>query len=266
MSYFFPRLALACGLFIASVVNAAKAPPPVVHLTVLSAGGIMGAMQAIAPEYEKATGVKLVLEAAPPRGQAAEAIPARLARQEPADVVLLAGATLDKLVYQGQVEKTSRVDLGKSFIAMAVRQGAPHPDIGSMEAFRQTLLDAQSLAYSDSSSGIYLSHLLFPRMKLQAQLKDKSLTVPEGPVGEVIARGEAQLGFQQLSELKPVQGIDIIGLIPDQAQQMTLYSAAVVSRSGYPQEAQALLDYLLTAPAQKAIEQSGLKPVKHPHG
>ncbi|RRV10179.1 ABC transporter substrate-binding protein [Pseudomonas sp. v388] len=252
-------LALSCALFGALPAHAAEAAPAT--LTVLSSGGIMGAVRNIAPEYEKATGVKLKIEASPSMGTTPQAIPNRLARHEPADVVLMVGSALDKLIAQGQADKASRVDLGESYIAMAVRKGEPKPDISTMEALRKTLLAGKSIAYSDSASGVYLSRILFPKMDLGADFTAKARMIPAEPVGAVVARNEAQLGFQQLSELKPVPGIDIVGLIPDQAQEMTLYSGAVTTSSKQAQAARALLKYMASREAAPAIEDSGLKPV-----
>ncbi|XQA69466.1 substrate-binding domain-containing protein [Xanthomonas sacchari] len=257
-------LTLAALLLASTSASAATAPgadraaPPTTR-EVLSSGGIMGAIRAVAPDYERATGVKLHIEAAPSMGDTPQAIPNRLARHEPADVLLMVGAALDTLVASGQARPASRVDLGESYIAMAVKQGAPTPDISTMAAFRKTLLDSQSVAYSDSASGVYLSRTLFPRMRLGAGFAAKARMIPAEPVDAVVARGQAQLGFQQLSELKPVPGITIVGLIPKQAQQMTLYSGAVASTQ--PQAAQALLDYLASPAAAKAIADNGLTPL-----
>lgn len=243
-----------------ALVSAATAAKPV-SLIVLSSGGIMGAFNAISTDYEQRTGVRLIAQAAPSMGATPQAIPNRLARNEPADVVLMVSSALDKLIKNGQIDPKSRVDLGKSYIAMAVRHGEPKPDISSMEAFKQTLLDAQSIAYSDSASGVYLSRVLFNQMHIADRLQSKSRMIPASPVGEVVARGEAQIGFQQLSELKQIEGIDIIGLIPDQAQQMTLYSGAVSSRSNYPEQSRQLLEYLGSVAAADAIKKSGLDPI-----
>ncbi|MGA9222489.1 MAG: substrate-binding domain-containing protein, partial [Pseudomonas graminis] len=137
----------------------------------------------------------------------------------------------------------------------------PHPDISSMEAFKQTLLDTKSIAYSDSASGVYLSRVLFSQMHIADRIQSKSRMIPAEPVGEVVARGDAEIGFQQLSELKPVDGIDIIGLIPDQAQQMTLYSAGVVTQSKHPEQAKQFLEFLSSSAAAPAIKASGLDPI-----
>ncbi len=232
-----------------------------VRLVVLSSGGSMGAFKAIAPIYEQREHVALQGEAAPSMGQTPQAIPNRLARGEPADVVLMVGSALDKLIRNGQIDPGTRRDLGKSYIAMAVRHGAAHPDISNMQVFRQTLLDAKSIAYSDSASGVYLSQTLFERMHIADRLQAKSRMIPAEPVGEVVARGQAQIGFQQLSELKPIRGIDIIGLIPAQAQQMTMYSAGVVAGSKHPRQALQFLQFLATPAATAAIKDSGLDPI-----
>ncbi|HEX8589205.1 substrate-binding domain-containing protein [Pseudomonas sp.] len=253
-------LSAALSLVPVAFSHAATTPAPV-QLIVLSSGGIMGAFNAVAPDYEQRAGVKLQGEVAPSMGATPQAIPNRLARHEPADVVLMVGAALDKLIKDGKVDPKTRVDLGKSYIAMAVRHGAPHPDISTMEAFKQTLLDSKSIAYSDSASGVYLSRVLFSQMHIADRIQSKSRMIPAEPVGEVVARGDAEIGFQQLSELKPVDGIDIIGLIPDQAQQMTLYSAGVVTQSKHPEQARQFLEFLSSSAAASAIKASGLDPI-----
>lgn len=252
--------ALASAL-LASGVTFAAVQSNATTLTILSSGGIMGAIRAVAPDYEKLAGVRLNIVAAPSMGETPQAIPNRLARKEPADVVLMVGSALSKLAEQGQVDKATQVDLGESFIAMAVRKGAEKPNISDMASFEKTLLQSRSVAYSDSASGVYLSRVLFPRMKLGSEFSNKARMIPAEPVGAVVARGDAQIGFQQLSELKPVTGIDIVGLIPDRAQQMTMYSGAIVSGTGHAAQAQELLNYMRSDAAAKAIENSGLKPV-----
>ncbi|MGG5288634.1 substrate-binding domain-containing protein [Pseudomonas shirazensis] len=244
--------------------SAAEAVPGDANtLTVLSSGGIMGAIREVAPAYQKKFGVKLNVLAAPSMGDTPQAIPNRLAKGEDADVVLMVGSALDTLVADGQADKASRVDLGKSFIAMAVRQGEPKPDISTMQNLRKVLVESKSVAYSDSASGVYLSKTLFPRMQLGSAFDAKAHMIPAEPVGAVVARGQAQIGFQQLSELKPVAGIDIVGLIPAEAQKMTMYSGAMVSKSQHQAAAKALLEYLASPQADAAIKSSGLAPLPH---
>ncbi len=263
MRLLFKPFVLSCALLSTGVIHAADAPKTLpVTLKVLSSSGFKGAILAIAPEYEKASGVKLQVTVAQASGPTPQAIDNRLDRKEEADVVLTLGSSLDTLTARNQVDPLTRVDLGKSFIAMAVRKGAAQPDIGSMKAFRETLLNAESVAYSDSASGLYLSHWLFPHMKLYPRFMLKGKVVSVEPVGDVVARGEAELGFQQLSGLTPIQGIDIVGLIPDNVQQMVLYSGAVVKNSAHPTEAKSLLDYMGSQKGHDAIQRSGLKPVQ----
>ncbi|MBD8496491.1 substrate-binding domain-containing protein [Pseudomonas syringae] len=243
-----------------SFVHAATAQP--LQLIVLASSATMGAFQALSGDYEKRTGVRLVAQLAPSTGDASNALASRMARQEPADVVLLSRPALERLIKDGHADGDSRVELGKAFIALAVPAGAPRPDISTMERLRQTLLDASSIAYANSASGLYVSRVMFNRMHIADRMQPKSRMISTESVGAVLARGEAQLGFQQLSELKQADGIQIVGLIPDQAQQMTLYCGAVASRSNHPQDAQALLDYLASAEAADVMRDNGLEPIK----
>jgi molybdate transport system substrate-binding protein len=171
----------------------------------------------------------------------------------------MVGDALTGLVQRGKA--VSRVDIARSSIAMAVKKGDPKPDIGTLDAFKRALLDAKSIAYSDSASGVYIENDLIPRLGLREQLKGKARMIPAEPVGQVVARGDAQLGFQQLSELKPIAGIDIVGLLPEGAQKVTIFSAGVATGSKEPAAAKALLDYLMTPKAREVIARTGLEPI-----
>lgn len=230
-------------------------------LTVWTAGAMLPALQALAPGFEKARGITLQLEVAPSTGQSATAVGQRLARHESTDVIVMTYFTMAKLQARGRIVTDSRMDLGKSFIAMAVRQGAIKPDIHSEEAFKQALLGADSVAYTGSASGLYLSRVLFVRMGLTAALQRKAHMLPAAALADSIGSGRTQVGFQELSELKSVPGIDIVGLIPDRLQQMTLYSAGVFKGSRQREAAKALIDYLASPEGRKAIADSGLQPV-----
>ena len=159
----------------------------------------------LGPAFERATGHRLVTTRGPSMGDSPEAIPARLARGETADVVILDGAAADELAQRGLVRAGSKVDLARSQIGMVVRAGAAKPDIGSVDAFRKMLLAAKSIGYSDSASGTYLSTTLFAKLGVADQVAGKSRKVrgpPSGePVAAVVARGEVEIGFQQVSEL-----------------------------------------------------------------
>ncbi len=134
---------------------------------------------------------------------------------------------------QGRWQRPIDIDLARSSIAMAVKAGAPSPDISSVEALKQAFLHAKSVAYSDSASGVYIQNQLFKTMGIAEQMQGRARMIPAEPVGLVVARGEAELGFQQLSELKPIPGITVVGLLPEGAQQVTVFSAGVLGTSAH---------------------------------
>ncbi len=247
--------AAAAGLAPAS----RAATPTGIELVVLSSGGFTPAFRALAPGYTAMTGntTRLVLGAS--MGATATAIPNRLARGEPADVLLMVGAALATLLADGRAVQGSRIDLARSSIGMAVRAGAPRPDIGTVAALRQTLLDAKSIAYSDSASGVYLEQQLFPRLGIAAQMKQTARMIPGDPVGGVVAHGDAELGFQQISELKPIPGIDIVGPIPAEVQSVTIYSGGIARESQHQAESRALLAYLASPQAAAAVRATGME-------
>ena len=183
-------------------------------LTLMTSGGFTAAYKKLAPAADKATGNHTTLVMGPSMGATPQAIPNRLKRGEPDDVVIMVGYALDDLIKQGRVIPSSKVDVGQGKIAMAVKAGARKPDISTVEGLKKTMLAARSIAYSDSASGKYLATTGFRRLGVSDQIKAKSRMIPATPVGEEVAAGRAEIGFQQLSELKPVQGITIVGLIP----------------------------------------------------
>jgi molybdate transport system substrate-binding protein len=193
-------------------------------------------------------------------GPTHNAIPVRLERGEKIDVVIMAAPALQDLIKHGKVRADSRVDLIKSYIGMAVKAGAPKPDISTVDALRQTLLNVKSIAYSDSASGVYLSTELFPKLGIADQIKNKSKKIESDPVGGVVATGEFEIGFQQISELKPVKGIDIVGPLPAGAQQITVFAAGIPITATHPDAAKALIEWLASPAAYPAIRKSGVEP------
>lgn len=234
-------------------------------LHVVSSGGFAQAYKDLSGAYERASGDRLVSEWGPSMGTTKNAIPARLARGEPIDVVIMVGDALDKLMAEGRLEPGSKVVLADSPIACAVRHGAAKPDIGTVDGLRQAFLHASRVAYSDSASGEYIKRELLDKLGIQQQMQGKAAQIPATPVGEIIAHGEADFGCQQRSELKPVQGIDIVGLLPAEVQLKTQFAGAVVRGAGHPQEARALLRFLASPANAPAIEATGLEPVAAPH-
>jgi molybdate transport system substrate-binding protein len=230
-------------------------------LKVMSSGGFAAAYKALSPEFEKSTSTHVETVWGPSMGTTPGAIPVRLARGEMADVVIMARSELDALAQKGLIIQGSQVDLAYSRIGMAVKSGARVPDISSVEAFRRALLEARSVAYSDSASGVYISSELFKRLGIEQQMTPKSRQIPAEPVGEVVARGEAEIGFQQLSELQPVSGITIVGPIPNELQKVTVFSAGIVASGQNKEAGRALIRYLSSRNSCAVIKQASLDPV-----
>jgi molybdate transport system substrate-binding protein len=230
------------------------------EIKVVTSGGFTAAYLELVPQYESSTHNKLVTEFGPSMGTTHNAIPIRLERGEAIDVVIMAAPALDDLIKQGKIRAGSRVDLVKSLIGMAVKAGAPRPDIGTVDALKHTLLSAKSIAYSDSASGVYLSTELFPKLGIADEIKGKSKKIEADPVGGVVATGEFEIGFQQISELRPVKGIDIVGPLPTGAQKVTVFAAGIPATATHPEAAKALIEWLASPVAYAAIKKSGLEP------
>ena len=246
--------AFAAALLVATASYAAE-------VKVMISGGLSAAYEELGRDFERDTGHKLATVRGPSMGSTPQAIPNRIDRGEPVDVVIMVGEALTGLVQRGKVVASSRVDMARSSIAMAVRKGDAKPDIGTVDALKRALLEAKSIAYSDSASGVYIERELLPRLGIAEQLKGKARMVPAEPVGQVVARGDAQLGFQQLSELRPIAGIEVVGLLPEGAQKVTIFSAGISADSKEPAAAKALLDYLATPKAREVITRTGLEPL-----
>ena len=251
-----PMIAAAALL----MVRAASAAD--VH--VMISAGFYGAYSELAPAFERASGHHLVTTRGPSMGDSPESIPARLARGEAADVVILDGGATDELGKRGLVRADSKVEFARSLVGMVVQAGAAKPDIGSVDALRSTLLAAKSIAYSDSGSGTYLSTTLFQKLGIADQIAAKSRKVrgpPSGePVAAVVARGEAEIGFQQVSELIRTPGVTFVGAIPADLQPGFSFAAALTGIAAQPEAATALIRFLASPEAAPVITKAGLMP------
>jgi molybdate transport system substrate-binding protein len=232
---------------------------------VMISAGFHGVYSELAPAFERASGHHLVTTRGPSMGDSPEAIPARLTRGEAADVVILDGGAADELGRRDLVRADSKTELARSLIGMVVRAGTEKPDIGSVEALRGTLLAARSIAYSDSGSGTYLATNLFPKLGIAEQIAGKSRKVrgpPSGePVAQVVARGEAEIGFQQVSELIHVAGVSFVGALPADVQPGFSFAGALTRNVREPEAAAALLRFLGSAEAGLVISKAGLMPL-----
>jgi molybdate transport system substrate-binding protein len=250
-------LAVAALLCIASAASGEE-------IKVMTSGGFTAAYLELVPEFERATHHTVVTAFGGSMGNGPETIPNRLQRGEPADIVIMASAALDDLIKQGKVVAGSRVDLVRSTIGMAVRAGAPKPDISTVAALTQTLLRAKSIAYSASASGTYLSTEMFQRLGIADQVLPKSRNAHGERVGALVARGEAEIGFQQVSELLPEPGIDYVGELPPEVQRVTVFSAGIVVGAKQPAAAKSLIDFLASERAVPVIRKTGLEPAARP--
>ena len=215
-------------------------------INVLASNALKEAYLELVPGFEKATEHKVATTWA-----GTNDIKKRMAAGETYDLVIMAGPALDELVKQGKIVPGSRVDLAKSGVGVAVRAG---------DALKRALLAAKSIAYSSGPSGVYMEGL-FRRLGIADEIKPKlKQTQPGNPVGEVIARGEAEIGFQQVSELLPIAGIDYIGPLPPDIQHITVFSGGIHTGAKQPDAAKALVKFITAPAAVPVIKKKGMEP------
>ena len=234
------------------------------EIRVMTSGAFTAAYLELVPRLEHLTKKKLVT-AATSIGTGENSIPSRLRRGEAADVVIVADGVLAGFIKEGLVIAESYTPLARSAIGMAVRAGSPKPDISTVDALKRTLLQARSIAYSASVSGDYLTTELYQRLGIADRVLSKSRRAAGGErVGAVIARGEAEIGFQQMSELLPVPGIDHITPLPPEVQKVSTFSAGVAVKTTDSRAAYAVVKFLASREAARAITDSGLEPIGQP--
>ena len=172
----------------------------------------------------------------------------------------MAGPELDRMISNGFVVTGSRTDLVLSKIGMVIRAGAAKPDISTTDTVIRTLLEAKSIGYSASASGTYLAQELFPRLGVWEQIQDKSELVVKGRVAEWVARGDLEIGFQQVSELLSVPGVDFVGPLPEELQKITAFSAGLAATSKQADEAKKFVQFLTSPEVHPIIIKQGLEP------
>lgn len=240
--------AAVCGLLMSTTAHATE-------IKVLASGAVMETFLELFPQFEGASGNKVVVTWA-----GTEDIKTRVAAGEAFDLVIVGAPVIDAFIKEGKIETGSRVDLVNSGVGMAVKAGAPKPDISSGEAVKKALLAAKMVAYSTGPSGVYVQHL-FDKLGIAEQMKAKSKqTVPGVRVGQYIAKGEADLGFQQISELVHETGIDFLGPLPADIQNVTVFSSGIPTGSPAAEAAKALQTFLTAPAAVPVIRKNGLEP------
>ena len=239
----------------AAVIFVVAGTAPAAEITVMATQAVKAMYVDLVPGFENSTQHKVSTA-----WVGSSDIMKRIKDGEVVDLVFLASGSIDELVKLGKLAPGSRVDLAKSGVGVAVRAGAPKPDISSTEALKRTLLAAKSIAYSSGSSGIYLV-ALFERMGIADAIKPKVTQIAPGlAVGEVVARGDAEIGFQQVSELLPIAGTTYVGPLPPEIQINTVYSGGIHAGAKAPDAAMALLKYLKSPAALSAIRKAGMEP------
>lgn len=242
------KLGLATLLVGAGTAQAAE-------LKVMASAAIKEAYLELVPAFEKSSGHKVTTIWA-----GTVDVLKRIGGGEAVDLVIASAATIDELTRQGRIAPGSAVAIAKSGIGAAIKSGAPKPDISSGEALKASLLAAKSIGYSTGPSGVYLGGL-FQRMGIGEQIKAKLVQVPVGQsVGEAVARGDAEIGFQQVSELLPVKGIEFIGPLPPDVQHVTVFSGGLHAAATSSEAAKALVAFLRSPSAVTVIKQTGMEP------
>jgi molybdate transport system substrate-binding protein len=247
-------------LGLAMVVMAAGAPRGAAgaEIKVLTAGAFKQVLLALLPDFERTSGHKVTVE-----NDTVGALTKRIAGGEAFDLAVLTPKAVDDLAKEGKFAAGSRVNLARVGVGVVVKDGTPKPDISSVAAFKQALLAAKSVAYIDpaagGSSGIYVAGLL-DKLGIAAEVKPKAKLIPGGAVAEHVARGEAELGIHQISEILPVKGITLVGPLPAEIQNYTVYAAGVGAHAKESDAAKALLKTLTSPAAAEVLKSKGMEP------
>ncbi|MGD1092371.1 MAG: substrate-binding domain-containing protein [Bryobacteraceae bacterium] len=226
------------------------------QVKVIMSGGFSAAYRELLPEFEKATGITVTTTSGASQGSEPNTIGAQLRRGVPADVVIMSREGLDDLIAEGRIATGTDLDLARTPLGMSVRAGAPKPDISTVEAFKQTMLRANSVTFPNSTTGIYLKTKLFPQLGIADQMAAK---ITASGVAAV-AKGEAEIAVQPVSELLHAAGVDFVGTIPPEIQYVSVFAAAMVAGSKEPDASKRLIAFLTSEKAAAGIKRSGMEP------
>jgi molybdate transport system substrate-binding protein len=247
------QVVLATAIGLGSLAQASAA-----EVKVLTAGAFKQVVLALVPDYEKQTGNKVTVDF----GTTGE-LKKRIDGGEAFDVLFITPAVVDEMIAAGKVAPGSKVNLASVGVGVVVKEGAPHPDISTVEAFKKTLLAAKSVAYIDpesgGSSGIYIDKLLV-KLGIADQIKPKARLKQGGYVAELIANGQAELGIHQISEIVPVKGVSLVGPLPKEIQSTTTYAAGLSASAKHKAAAEGFIKTLSSSAAVDVFKAKGMDP------
>lgn len=224
-------------------------------ITLLVSNSTRGALDELLPEFERASGHRVQASYDP-----AQIMLKRIADGERGDLVMLAQAAIDALAEKGIVAPDSRRTIARCGVGVAVRAGAPKPDVSSVEAFKRALLDAKSIAHTSSgASGIHFTGLI-ERLGIADEIKAKAVKNPGGLIGTLIVEGKAELAIQQIPELMAVPGIEVVGPLPQELQSISVVTVGIFVGAKESKAAQALIDFLMSPSAARVFRAKGLEP------
>src|SRR3979490_1042990 len=240
---------LALAIFTVGAVDAAE-------IRVLASNSLKTSLEELGPQFEKATEHKVIFTF-----NAAVPLKAEIEKGVAFDIAILSGPLADDLVKQGKLVGATRIDVSRSGAGLAVKRGAPKPDIGTTEAFKRALLEAKSICYVEQgATGIYLKGL-FERLGIAEQVRGKTkLLPPSNPAAHAVANGEAEIGMTQISEILPYPGAELVGPLPAEIQLNSIYPAAVGSGAKEPDAAKAFIKFLTAPAAIPVLKAKGLEP------
>ena len=251
-------IALALLIALALAVPARLRAQDQASLRVITSGGFAAAFQELQPEFEKASGVKVTVTRGASQGTGPDTIGAQLHRGVPTDVVIMSREGLDDLIAEGWIVRGTDVALGQTPLGLSVATGAPKPDISTVDGFKQTMLHANSVTFPGSTTGIYLATKLFPRLGIAKEMAVKTTSTGVSAV----AKGDAEIAVQPVSELLHVPGTDFVGVLPAQIQYVSVFSAAMVKDAKQAKASKELLAFLTSEKAKAVIKKTGMDPAK----
>ncbi len=230
------------------------------ELKVVISGGFSGPYEQLVPQFERTTGIKVATGSGSSQGTGPQTIAAQLARGVPADVVILSREGLTELIAARWIAAGTDVDLARTPIGVAVRAGAPKPDVRSVEDFKQVVLKARTVAVPSSTSGIFLIEEIFPRLGIAGRVNVKATPRGSGAAA-MVAAGEADIGLLPVSEIVHAPGVDLAGVIADEIQLNQIFAAAIVATSKQTDAAKRLIAFLTSESAAQTIRRGGMEPL-----